>query len=82
MTYRAGSWDANWRVPDFRGVIRRNGTAWYTCTHRDQHMSTRSARACAQAALPLIRQQPGWDDPDGANTITLPEGWEIFRARE
>jgi len=75
MTMRAGSYDANWHQPDFRGIIRNDGTGWFRCTHKGEHQSTRQARACAAQALPAIREVV---DTDNAKvTGKLPEGWEI-----
>jgi len=57
MTMRAGSYDANLRAPDYRGIIRNDSYGWFRCTHKGEHRSTREARACAARALPAIRQQ-------------------------
>lgn len=76
MTMRAGSYDANLRRPDFRGIIRNDSLGWFRCTHKDMHQSTREARACATQALPAIRAAV--DVETATVTGELPEDWEII----
>lgn len=68
---RAGSYNA--REPDWRGVIRDNGWAWYSCTHH--HADQAAATRCARAALPALKAR---DHQDPA--APLPEGWTVHTA--
>jgi len=72
MTLRAGSYDANLN-PDYRGIIRQDGWGWYRCTHRRQHPDPRDARACADAALPALKQRDHTDPK-----APMPDGWEVI----
>jgi hypothetical protein len=72
MTLRAGSYDS--ARPQWRGVIRQEGTPWYICEHK--HKGSRDSRACAAAALPALKARDH-QDPQAP----LPEGWHVFDKR-
>jgi hypothetical protein len=69
VTLRAGSYDVH--KPDWRGCVRQDGYGWYRCQHHHEH--PRAARACADAALPALKQR---DHQDPA--APMPEGWEVI----
>jgi len=75
MTLRAGSYDHNYQYPDYRGIVRNDGSPWYVCTHKDQHSTTRAARQCAQDALAAGLRDRDPRDP----RAPLPDGWTVYR---
>ena len=71
MTLRAGSYNAN--RPDWRGLVRNDGSPWYECLHT-HHCDARDARDCARQALAALVARQGMDPKP-----PLPEGWVVFR---
>lgn len=66
MTLRPGYYDAN--PPDYRGILREDSYGWYRCRHKGHTKD--EAKACARAALPVIRAL--------AEDEYLPSDWEVI----